>query len=61
MTEANWFLHHEQRAKRIKVHNSIHEIQREFGLIFRPAFWLGLTVGFLWVPVFSAITKWMGL
>ncbi len=23
---ANWFLHHEQRAKRIKVHHSIHEL-----------------------------------
>jgi hypothetical protein len=36
--------------------------------LLRPAFWLGLTLGFplehlLWekAPVFSAITRWLGL
>jgi hypothetical protein len=60
----------ERQTRRARLHywiarNFPHGIRHT---ILRPAFWLGLTLGFplehlLWekAPVFSAITRWLGL
>jgi hypothetical protein len=74
---AAWRLHHPERKKTVKVHHSMHDVDVwarahvTHGIrhtILRPAFWLGMTLGFplehlLWekAPVFSAITRWLGL
>jgi hypothetical protein len=74
---AAWRLHHPDRKKSVKIHHSMHDLQVwernhiAHGIrhtILRPAFWFGMTMGFplehlLWekAPVFSAITRWLGL
>lgn len=74
-----WRLHHAEKARSVKVHHHSYfaeDVQREFAslphsirhTVLRPAFWLGLTLGFplehlLWekAPVFSTITRLLGL